>query len=92
MPNRRKNDSCGGIGFPDGHVLFEAVHEGGEEGEGGGAVFGLDCDVDRGFADGNDADAVLDEDGLAGVGGGEFGEQAVHHGFGHRLVGFVDEG
>ena len=81
-----------GVGFPDGDVLFEAVHEGGEEGEGGGAVSGLHGDVDGGFSDGDGAGAVLDEDGVAGMLGGEFGEEAAGDGFGHRLLGFVNEG
>lgn len=86
-------DSCGleGVGFPDGDVLLESVHERGEQGERFGAVFGVHGDVDGGFAHADDADAVLHADGEARVRDREFGEKAVHHGLGHGLVGFIDE-
>jgi hypothetical protein len=48
--------------------------------------------VDGSCAYGHDANAVLDPNLQAGVGGGEFDEQAAHYGFGHGLVGFVNEG
>lgn len=47
-----------GVAFPDWDILFQAIHEEGDHGEGFGAVSGGGGDEDGGLAYWDDADAV----------------------------------
>jgi len=75
--------------FPDWHILFEPIHEGRNEGEGFGAVFGVNAHNDGGFANRYYADAMNDDCSGTRVGSGEFEDDAADGVFRHRLVGLV---
>ncbi len=69
--------------FPDRHILFQAIHEAGQQRERLGAMLRSDADVDGRFTDGHDADAMNDFCREARMARGKFLHDPPHLALGH---------